>query len=105
MITLNTFGNEYQVNVSCFLLHLGGNMYHRFNHWVDDHIYHPGDDDEVLLVKKIWWVCLTFAIPMTLVLALTMFWMGYRELAMIFALSSLYWLLLIDIIQPNQEWH
>ncbi len=108
MITLNTFSNEYQVNVSCFLLHQGGNMYHRFNQWVDDHIYHPGDDDEVLLVKKIWWVCLTFAIPMTLVLALTMFWMGYRELAMIFALSSLYWLLLMILFNRTKsgiEWY
>ncbi|MDH3245043.1 MAG: adenylate/guanylate cyclase domain-containing protein [Saprospiraceae bacterium] len=83
-------------------------MLKRFNQWVDYHIYHPGDDDEVLLVKKIWWVCLTFAIPMTLVLALTMLWMGYRELAMIFALSSLYWLLLIILFNRTKsgiEWY
>ncbi|MDH3648238.1 MAG: adenylate/guanylate cyclase domain-containing protein [Saprospiraceae bacterium] len=82
-------------------------MIRRFNRWVDSHIRHPGDSEGILLVKRIWWVCLTFAIPMTWILALIMHQMDQEELAIIFAFSSLYWLFsmfLFDRIKKGIEW-
>ena len=64
-----------------------------FERWTHRRIYQEGDDDEILLVKKIWWVCLTFAVPFSAVLAGILFLMGQIELSLLFFASIIYWLI------------
>ena len=63
-----------------------------FERWTHRRIYLEGDDEEILLVKKIWWVCLTFAVPFSLVLAGILYLMDQIELSVLFLISIIYWM-------------
>ena len=82
-------------------------MLSKFNRWVHQRIYHPKDSDEILLVKKIWWVCLTIAIPTTIILALLIWLMNYPVLAILVLSGSGFWLLqlvLFNHLKKHIEW-
>jgi len=82
-------------------------MLRRFDQWVNNRIYQVGDSDEILMVKRIWWVCLTSAIAMTIILALIIYLLGQSELALITFLSSFYWLfsmLLFNQLKQGIAW-
>ena len=64
----------------------------KFRRWVDRRIYYAGDNQDILLVKRIWWVCLIFAFIAKLLLTLLFYHLYQPELAFFFFLGALYWL-------------
>ncbi len=82
-------------------------MYRKFNRWVHRRIYHPEDSDEILLVKKIWWVCLIIAFPTTIILAFLIWLMNDPVLAILVLSGSGFWLLqliLFNHLKRHIEW-
>ena len=59
------------------------------------------------MVKKIWWVCLTLAIPATLILSLIIWLMDQGVIAIIFFCSAIFWffsMFLFSRIKKGIEW-
>ena len=75
--------------------------------WIHNRVYREGDNDDILMVKKIWWVCLCFAIPVIFILSAYMYLLNQKEIALLTILSSFFWifsLVLFNFLKRGIEW-
>ena len=76
--------------------------------WADRQTHLEGDTNEILIAKRIWWICLSFATPLTLFIGIVLIWTGQLVLGKIFSIASLYWLLSMLLFHRSKtgiEWY
>ena len=74
-------------------------MIEKFNNWVLRNIQREGDSEEILLIKRIWWVCLSFAVPAIAILGVIIWLRGQFQIALIMFIFSLFWLISMIIFR------